>query len=257
MFGKFYRAVDMSDASPSFTEVTGSPYGLKPGTVLNLAQSVFIQDMNSADIQNYTQIDDAGTVDNPPNVRSLIVAGMVAGNRYSVYRTTGTGLTTIRTTEFDVGTIGGGNNQAGDSTILVGAQDRGVSPLPDDIPASGFLSVEKTGIPGEYWLFEYSSRDKTNNTFTLATTASQPTGTIGDITGTDDLTLDNNVFVHLSTGIAIGATASVNITYVADIPFVLEFRLKGLRPFQVTGDFIGTANTTVTAVRNNDPVVDF
>ncbi len=256
--GKFYLAVDASDASPTFTEVPGSPYGLKPGTVLNLSQSVFIQDMASADIQNYTQIDESGAVDNPPNVRSYTVTGLSPGVRFSAFRSTGSGNTAILTTEYTVGTVGGGNNQAADSTILVAAGTRGVSPLNNDVPTSGFLSVEKPGVPGEFLTFEYASRNKTTNVFTLAVTPTQPTGTIADITGAGvDLVATDNVFVHIFTKVATGSVESTNITYDSvDIPTVLEARLKGFAPFQGTVDFIGTANTTIAAVLGDDTAVD-
>jgi hypothetical protein len=145
--------------------------------------------------------------------------------------------------------VGAGNNQAADSTILIGANTRTVSPTPADVPDSGVLYILDPNDTGNYLQFPYSSVNRTTNVFTLAS------GTIGDVTGAVDLTLDDNVHVAFIRDTASGSSLSNTIQYLADIPIVYKARLKGFKPFRGTGTFSSTG-ATLPVNQQPDTIVD-
>ncbi len=235
----------------------GAPIGTFTGSMA-FAQGWFLDTANiaAADIRSFSVVDDNGVLRNPPNLQSLIVSGVANLWRVSAYRSTGVGNTAILRNEFDVGTIGGGNNQAGDSTVLVGANTRSVGPLPADVPDSGvlrILSPSGSNNSGNYIRMVYSSVDRVTNIFTL-------TGTIGSFLTTageasNDLTLDDNVHVVFIEEQASGASVNNTMQYVSDIPIVFKARLKGFKPFRSTTNFTSSGGNG-GVVQTPDPIVD-
>lgn len=228
----------------------GNPFGTFTGSMA-FGQGWFLDTdyLDANDIRSFSVRDDNGVLRNPPNLQSLTITGVDSGWRVAAYRSTGVGQTTILRSEFDVGTVGGGNNQAADSTILVGPNTRSVSPLPADVPDSGVLRILDPNDTGNYLRFPYSSVDRTTNIFTLAS------GTIGDVTGGQDLTLDDNVHVVFIEEEATASSVSNTMQYVADIPIVFKARLKGFKPFRSTTNFSSSGGTG-GVVQNSDTIVD-
>jgi len=259
--GRFYRTVDTS-----FVEVTASPYGIMGGPDLFIgAQSVFVEDLAAADIQKISLTDDVGTGETPPNLQTLTFDQVASGDNLSVFRTT-TGET-IATGEWSVDTPGAGQNQSADSIINVangsgvGARTLGGgTDLPNDIPTTGTIRAEDPNNAGLFLSFQYDSRVKTGANaadFNLSTNARQPNGQIGDVTSSTDLVSGDDVHVMLMQRTATTTSETQTIEHVSDINFLGVLRKRGLNPFRVTGTFNGTAGATITAVRQDDPVVDF
>lgn len=253
--GRLYRKVDQSDASPTFAEQVDAPYGIKAGTLFLGAQSVFVQNMASADIQNYNLIDNAGTAEVPPNVQTLEVTGLAVGDKTVVYETTGVASTTIKTNQYQVGVVGGTDNGSTDSDVLIqdGADDG--TPLGADTPTTGTIRIEDPNNAGLFLNFVYASRDKTNSRFTLATTAEQPNAQIGDVTSSTDLIQGDDVYVTLLSEVADATTESKQIEYVGDLNIMARVRKRGILPFEVTGTF-GAGGASIATIRTTDPVVD-
>ncbi len=244
--GQIYRRL-----KNAYTEIKpGNPFGPFTGSMA-FAQGWFLDTgyIAAADIRSFTVVDDNGVTRAPPNLQSLTISGVAAGWRVAAFRSTGVGNTAILRNEFDVGTVGAGNNQAANSTILVGANNRTVGPLPADVPDTGVLYVLDPNDTGNYLQFPYSSVNRTTNIFTLTS------GTIGDVTGGQDLTLDDNVHVAFIREQAAGATVSNTIQYVANIPIVYVGRLKGYDPFRGTGEFVNTG-ATLPVNQTDDTIVD-
>lgn len=244
--GRFFRK--LKDA---YAEVKpGAPIGTYTGS-LAFAQGWFLDTgyISAGDIRSFSVVDDNGIPRNPPNLQALTITNVGNGWRVSAYRSTGAGLTVILRNEFEVGVVGSGNNQAADSTILVAANSRSVSPLPADVPDSAVLRVLDPNDTGNYLRFPYSSVDRTTNIFTLAS------GTIGAVTGSVDLTLADNVHVCLIEEQATGTSVSNTIQYVADIEIVYKARLKGFKPFRSTGTF-GSSGASLGVVQTTDTIVD-
>ena len=244
--GRFFRK--LADA---FAEVKpGNPVGTYTGS-LAFAQGWFLDTgyIAAADIRSFSVIDNNGTTRNPPNLQALTITGVSSGWRVAAFRSTGAGLTSILRNEFQVGVVGSGNNQAGDSTILVAANTRSVSPLPADVPDTGVLYVLDPLNTGNYLQFPYSSVDRSTNIFTLAS------GTIGAVTGGQNLILNDNVHVAFIREQASGTSVSNTIQYVSDIPIVYVARLKGFKPFRSTGTF-GSGGASLGVVQTADTIVD-
>lgn len=244
--GRLYRRLDAS-----YAEVRGaSPFGVKAGSLVIGAQGNFIEKstLDSGDIRNIQLIDNLGDTYDPPNLQSLVVGNLFNGVAVAVYRSTGAGSEVILRTEFKVGTLDP-NNRAGDNTILVAAQGRGVSPLPQDVPETGVLRVLDPNDTGNYLSFPYSAVDRTTNIFTLAS------GTIGDVTGAQDLVLDDNAHVVPIEKQASGTSVNNTLQYVADINLYAVARVKGKQPFKAAAVF-GSAGLTIGAVLNPDNVVN-
>lgn len=252
--GRVYRRLQ-----DTFAEVRGaSPLGSKPGAVITGAQGVFIDTgtLVTADIRNIKLIDNAGDTYDPPNLQVLEITNLVVGVRAAAYRTAAPGSEIIQRTEFKVGAIGGGYNEDTDSDILVAAQDRSVSPLPNDVPDEGVLYVLDPNDTGNYLEFIYDFVDRTNNFFSLKQGIGQ--NTIGDVTGgTTDLVLDDNAHVVFILEEATGASVSNTIQYVpaSDINVYAVARIKGKQPFKTTAIF-GDTGVSIGAVLNPDNVVN-
>jgi len=249
--GRIYRR-----AYIDFAESRGaSPFGQKAGTLVLGAQGVYIEKftLDAADIRSIKLTDNLGGVYDPPNLQSLSVTNIVAGVSVATYRSTGAGLTTILRNEFDVGTVGGGNNQSGDNTILIGDGNGGggrtVSPTPNDVPDSGVLRILDPNGTGNYLRFPYSSVNRTTNVFTLTS------GTIGTVTGSVDLVAGENVHVVFIERASAGVSVTNTIQYVADIPLVVKARIKGKKPFDTVGTF-GATGASIGANLGADGVVN-
>jgi hypothetical protein len=248
--GNIYRR--LKDA---YAEVKpGAPLGTYTGS-LAFAQGWFLDTdyIASADIRSFSVIDDNGVLRNPPNLQSLAITGIDNGWRVAAYRSTGVGSTTILRHEFEVGAVGSGKNQSGDSVVKVQAGDRAISPLPSDVPDSGVLRVESPNNTGNYIRMTYTSVDRTNNEFTL-------TGTIGSFltaageTATD-LVQTDDVHIAFIEEQATGSSTSNTVQYVSTINVVFKARLKGYKPFRSTFQFTSTGGSG-GVVQTPDTIVD-
>lgn len=249
--GRFYRK-----AWDSFAEKrSASALGAKAGDLVIGAQGVFIEKftLDTADIRNIQLVDNLGATYDPPNLQVLSISNIVAGVRAAAYRSTGAGNEDILRTEFKVGAVGGGYNESADAYILVAANTRSVSPLPNDVPDTGILRVLDPNDTGDYLRFVYDEVDRTNNWFHLEQGIGQ--NTIGAVTGSEDLVLDDNAHVVLIEEEATGTSVNNTIQYVSDIPLYVVARIKGKQPFKTTSTF-GSTGQSVGAVLNADNVVN-
>ena len=249
--GRIYRKLQST-----FSEVRGaSPYGTKAGSLVIGAQGVFIEKatLTASDIRNLQLIDNLGDTYNPPNLQTLEVTNIYSGVKVAVYRSTGAGNEDILRTEFKVGAVGGGYNQSADSNILVAANTRSVSPLPNDVPDAGVLRILDPNDTGNYLRFTYDTVDRTNNVFHLKQGIGQDT--IGAVTSSIDLTADDNVHVVFIEEQATGTIVNNTIQYVANIPLFVKARIKGKKHFKTTSTFSSTG-ASIGAVLNPDDVVN-
>lgn len=251
--GRFFRKLK----DPYGEIKPGNPTGVYTGS-LAFAQGWFLDTgfIAAADIRSFTVIDDNGVTRAPPNLQSLEITNVGNGWRVAAYRSTGAGSTDILRNEFDVGVVGAGNNQAANSTVLVGANNRTVSPLPADVPDAGvlrILSPSGSNDSGNYVRMTYSSVNRTTNVFTLTDTIGNFLIAAGE--ASNDLTLNDNVHVCPIEEQAAGVSVSNTLQYVADIPIVYKARLKGFQPFRSTGNFTNTG-ASLGVVQTADAIVD-
>lgn len=239
----------------SYAEVKpGAPFGVFTGS-LAFAQGWFLDTdyIDSDDIRSFSVVDDNGITRSPPNLQSLVISGVDSGWRVSAYRSTGVGSTTILRHEFEVGAVGSGKNQAGDSAVLVQAGDRSVSPLPSDVPDSGVLRIESPNNTGNYIRMTYTSVDRTTNIFTLSGTIGSFLTAAGE--SSTDLVQTDDVHVCFLEEQATGSSVSNTMQYVSTINIVFKARLKGYKPFRSTTQFTSTGGTG-GVVQTPDTIVD-
>ncbi len=249
--GRIHRRLDST-----YAETRGaSSFGLKAGTLVVGAQAVYIERLTliTADVRSIQLVAADGVTYDPPNVQTLETVGLTAGVAAAAYRSDGAQSTVILRNEFDVGTVGGGNNQSADSTVLVGDGNGGGGrtgvPTPNDVPDTGVLRILDPNDTGNYLRFLYTSVDRSTGIFTLS-------ATVGSVTGSQDLTADDDVHVVFYEEVSGGASVSNQIQHTgADIDIVAVARIKGKKPFETTGVF-GPTGLSIGANLITDPVVN-
>ena len=78
-------------AQAAYTPVKASPLGTFAGGTFFGARGVWIENYDSDDAKNFQLIDSSGVTQNPPNVVSVKVTSVEAGDRVSVFVLTGDG----------------------------------------------------------------------------------------------------------------------------------------------------------------------
>jgi len=247
LVGQIYRRL-----VGTYPEVKVSPFGSFAGGKFFGAQGVYIDkcDLAAADLQNMQLIDTSGTVVCPPNLQCLSITSLVACDSVAVYRAQGGCACAICITEWDVG-VGACDNQAADTTVVVGSGTRTV-PLCVDVPVSGVLRIQDPCQPActsIFLRFPYNAVNRSTNTFTLTS------GTIGTVTNCMDLRNDDDVYVAFICEDVAGTTACNSIQFCTCIPLLIRVREKGILPFETTGTFTSTGFST-GAIRTTDTIVD-
>jgi hypothetical protein len=244
--GRIFRALQ-----PTYAEDIISPIGRSNGGSVFYAQGwcVVKEDLDVADIQNFKTKTNDGDVRTPPNLQAVQLLGVEDGVRCAIYRTAAADSETIQRTEFQVGAVGSGYNQSGDTKILIAAQDRSVSPLPSDVPDAGVVRALDPNDTGNYLRFPYDTIDRTNNWVELTS------GTIGAVTGGQDLVLADDLHICLLEEEATGSSVSNTLQYVANINVYWVARKKGYLPSKGTGTF-GTTGFSANANLQDDEVVN-
>lgn len=162
-------------------------------------------------------------------VISLTINGLVSGDRVGLFRTTGSGSTTVDKSMYTMTSQSSGIGTVTVSTAIAG-----------DTPSAGIIYVVDASDSSEQ---RYSYASWSGSVFTLSGTTSRAYDT------------NDKAYVPFIDTEATGTTASVNISYTADRNVVTKVRRKGILPFTVTGQ-ITNSNFTSTAVRTFDSVVD-
>lgn len=148
----------------AITPLSATPFGSYPGgSSFFGARGVVLDNVNSADVNSYSLVDDNGNVVNPPNQVSVTIANTRDEDRIAVFRLTTAGGV-IDKTEY-AGTV----QSAGATTAVMG------SAIASDTPgktAGGVLRLVDADGDIEYRL-RYSSWS--SSTFTLASTSSDTT----------------------------------------------------------------------------------
>lgn len=187
------------DSLRSITPVVSAPFGTFAGGKFFGAPGVafVLANLNSGDVQNYQLIDDLGVTQIPPNVQSVTVSNLIAGDTVAVYRRQGTFV--IK--DADSGGVGL-NTEGADFFVshatantqdAVNLQVRVASdPIPADYPTTGKVKIKTSaGVEHRY---RYSSITQTTNpsdTFVLAG---------GVNSGTADGGNSSNTRLHDTTG---------------------------------------------------------
>lgn len=110
--GRLYQKADSAFGAGDLSKT--APFGTFAGGKFFGARGVFIENMDSADVQNYELINSAGTTENPPNLQSVVLSGVVVGDTVAAFRRAFTDSVSLTYNDND------GN---GDSEITRGSGD--------------------------------------------------------------------------------------------------------------------------------------
>jgi hypothetical protein len=137
--GRLYQKADSTYGAAD--TVKASPFGTFAGGKFFGARGIFVEDMASGDVQNYSLIDANGTTRTPPNYQGVTVSGLSVGDRVAVFRRSRT------TGSFTYNDNGG----SGDSVITRGS---------GDFVDEGFVAGSRITV---------SDTTSNNNTFSVKT----------------------------------------------------------------------------------------
>ena len=183
--------------------------------------------IEAADLTTNDSITDlTGTTQQPPNLQTFTVSGIVSGED-RVLVTQNDGADEI---DYNQLSAAAGNN-AGDGTLVVSAA------IPNDTPASGFVFAFNGTSYDE---IEYASY--TGSTFTL-------TGTLPSTIATSA-----NVFIAYINELAAATTATFEALYISDRSLLVKVRDGGgspIKPFKTPATF-GAGGGSASAIRTSD-----
>lgn len=228
-----------------WSPVKQSPFGSFAGGTFFGDRGVWIENLHPNDVQAYQLVDSAGTTRNPPNYQNFEVAGLVSGDRVSVFRTTGDNFEINKALFTSTAT----GNDVTDPTLVV------QEAIPSDTPSEGYIRV--VAASGSEERYHFSSWS--GSTFTLDVT-SHPTG----LAQTYDDTF--TIYVPpIDTEAGVGAIGSTwnsgdsklytTVIYAgSDRTVMARVRKKGILPFQTKGSFTASGYSA-TAIRTTDSIV--
>ncbi len=234
--GSNYVTMTGSASATSITPTSEHPFGAFAGGKFFGAYGVAVKNVPAADAENYELIDNAGVTHTPPNTVTLTITNTKPGDRVSVFKTTGAN-TTIDRQMFTLEEV----HSSGVSYIRVLP---GTIPL--DTPDTGTVRVvvrdNNGNIVGED-RYQYTSwvYGTFFDSFTLASTTTRAYDT------------NDTAYVPYIDEQATGTSITTSLTYVADRNVVTRVRIKGMKPFEVSGQITSTG-LTVTTIRTTDSV---
>jgi len=223
-------------AEIAFALKKASPFGTFAGGKFFGARGVWIEDMASADSENYSLCDALGATQTPPTQSTIKVVAMVATNdRLLVCESTGTGSVLVKKDQYTMTT----QSASVDYVQVSGA-------IADDAPSSGIVRVVRdygTSTESED-IYTYTSIDRSG---------ADDKFMISGVTSNAYDSADRAYNPWLDKNADGSGEAEVTVKYAADKYIVTIVRYKGYIPFDVAGQLV-QAGVTITAIRTTDGI---
>jgi hypothetical protein len=210
--GQFYRYVNNA-----YAEVKQAPFGSFAGGKFFGARGVLLT--NVSDNNNRQLIDSAGNTRIPPTSVSIVVSGVVAGDRVMVARSS---AGSINKSQF---TLNGTHTSA--ATVTVNQA------LGADIPDSGNLRLGDTA-------YTYTG---------IVRASKQFTGVSPALSGAASAAL----YQPYIDAVASGTSLTKSLVYASDFDIIARVRKKGILPFENTAT-VTNAGASVSAIRTTDTI---
>jgi len=224
---------DINGTPSTIDPVKQAPFGTFAGGQFFGARGVWLTNYAESDSNNFELIDSTGTSQAPPTTVLITVSSIEAGDRVSVFRTTGNNEIVNKS----VYTSHATNNDEDDATFEI------VEAIDPDTPSAGTLRVVSRSASGAIESEEtYDYVSWTGSVFTLSGTLSK------DYDGND------TAYVPFIDKEATDTSVSVSVSFYTDRYVVTRVRKKGIIPFNVKGQLISTG-LPVTAIRTEDIIV--
>jgi len=230
--GEFYQKADTT-----YTTIKkASPFGTFAGGKFFGAKGIWIESVNSLDIESYSLIDAAGATEDPPTSASITVtACRPTDDRVLVCESTGSLSTVIKKNQYTMTSQSGG---------VAYVQVSGA--IADDAPTTGVVRVVYDyglSTEGED-IYTYTSIDRSgaDDKFIVSSTArAYDSG-------------DRAYNPYIDTNADGSGEATVSLKYSGGTKYIVtRVRLKGWIPFQVAGSF-GSGANPITAIRTADGI---
>jgi len=225
-------------AQTTYTPVKASPFGTLAGGKLFGARGVWVENMATADRQNFQLIDSNGTTRTPPNFITITVNSVVSGDKVTVFRTSSG--STINKSYF---TSGAGNTSGGSSFTVTGS-------IPSDTPNTGYIRVVDVSDTSVNRERRYAYSSWTGSVFTLS-----------GATTLDRAYVDATDTAYVPYYDEVSANTSVSVTVIYNAEQTVLTRVRryngagdSILPFQITGT-VGSTGYTVAAIRTSDTIV--
>ncbi|CAN5350978.1 hypothetical protein BH10PAT1_BH10PAT1_1070 [soil metagenome] len=229
---------DLYAAANTFSPVKQSPFGTFAGGKLFGAKGVWLQNMATADVQNFQLIDSDGATRTPPNQISITVTNTLASDRVAVFATTSTaGSTTIWKDQF---TSHATSNTTGATSFII------TTDIPSDTPTSGSIRAVVVSDTTATRETRYAYTTWSGSTF------SGISGTLGKTYGASD-----TAYVPYIDQEASGTSVSVTVIYASDryvLARVRRYTSVAILPFETPGTVVSTGYSQST-IRTTDTIV--
>jgi len=213
--GQIYRKAD-----GSYTAVKVAPFGTFAWWTYFGARGIWIENFDVNDAKSFQLIDWDWDTQAPPNTVVIQVTGVVAGDRVTVFKTSGW---EVFKEQYDAAAW----NDSGDGTVVItGAID-------SDTPSAGTVIIDGDAYAYTSW---------TGSTFTLSGTLSK------------NYSLNDDTYVPYIYEEATSTTANNSLIYSSDVPVICRVRKKGILPFETTGSITNTGYSA-SAIRTSDNIV--
>jgi hypothetical protein len=222
----------------NISRIEASPFGTLAGGKFFGARGVWIYNMAPSDSNNYELIDSTNTLQVPPSTIALTITNTVAGDKVSVFKTTGNNEIIDRQmfTVKEAHSIG-----LSYIRVLAGT-------VPADTPSTGTIRVVRrdgSGNPQGEERYGYTAwvTGGSEDQFTLSGTTTHAYDT------------NDTCYVPYIDEEVVGTSISKSLTYVTDRYVLTRVRIVGMLPFKVKGQITSTG-FSVTTIRASDSVYE-
>jgi hypothetical protein len=221
---------DVNGTPTNITPSKTAPFGTFAGGTFFGARGVYITGVHANDANNYQLIDSNGVSRTPPASVSIVVNGLVSGDRVSVFRANDADNSINKTY---LASDASANITASTSWTVDAS-----TPIPLDTPSSGTIRLRDNSAKSE------ERRAYTSWSGLVFTLSSAHSG--GYYTG-------DTAYVPYIDEQATGASVSESVQYDADRSIVTRVRITGIVPYSITGTLDNTGYSA-TAIRNPDDI---
>jgi len=252
--GAIYQSVSESVHNLSiFTPNKQAPFGSYTGKFF-AARSVFIQNTATADVKNFSLVDDDGTAQDPPNTVSVTATSVSGSDRVAIFRLTTAGGS-INKTEYELlsgsnSDTGGANNQSGSFSVCVSGT------IATDVPKISTIRIVEDSYPFSTWT-NGGTGANASGTFFLTASVDRGTSGLTDYGLTIDYADTSASYIPIIDAISTTTTVSNTLVQIANIPVLVRVRNgtldDGILPFELE-QTITTNGLSVAAIRTADAI---
>jgi hypothetical protein len=217
-----------SSLSSAYTVVKSAPFGTFTGKFFG-ARGVYFTGLNSADIKNFSLIDNNNVTQDPPNLVGVQVTSVIAGDRVFVTKLSTAGGSIV-TDQYTLS-----------ATPISGSYIFVNEAISGETPKSGKIRIYDASLSSET---QYSFTGWAGSYFALSSS----------VTATQAYGSGDTAYIPIIDETVTATVAYKSIVQSTDIPVIIRVRRIGILPFEIEGT-VGSNGLSVAAIRNPDSIV--